>query len=263
VVLKAGTSFRRRLVICGGLLAFASQPARAQGALRGVVRDTTGKAVAAVDVGIVALRRLVKTDEQGRFTLAKVPAGVTEISFRRIGYEPRTVSVTIGPAEPETLVVTLKHNIALLSAVNVSKGEVRQREMIEDYYRRVVRGVGQYITRDQIEKRWGGTPSDVLRNTPGIRFIKTQNGGRGVRFPPTSIAMRDCAPMIWIDGQKAPGLEIDDITLGDIEGIEIYNGPSTTPMQFSQSQSSNNCGTIVIWSRPAQYQRAPQRTATP
>ena len=250
-------------MICGGLLVFAGQPAFAQGTLRGVVRDTAGKPIADADVGIVTLRRLVKTDEQGRFALTKLPAGVTELSFRRLGYEPRKLSISMGPVEPETLFVTLKHNIALLNPVSVSRGEVRQREMIEDYYRRVVRGVGQYITRDQIEKRWGGTPSDVLRNTPGIRFIKTQSGGRGVRFPPTSINMRDCAPMIWIDGQKAPGLEIDDITLGDIEGIEIYNGPSTTPMQFSQSQNSNTCGTIVIWSRPPQYQRQPQRTATP
>lgn len=257
-----GAPYRLPFLICAGLLVFASQPAFAQGTLRGVVRDTAGAPIADVDVGIVALRKLGKTDDQGRFIFTKVPAGVTEISVRRLGYVPRTLSVTIGAADTDTLVVKLKHNIAMLSAVNVSKGEVRQREMIEDYYRRVVRGVGQYITRDQIEKRWGGTPSDVLRNTPGVRFIKTQNG-RGVRFPGTSINMRDCAPMIWIDGQRAPGMEIDDVTLGDIEGIEIYSGPSTTPMQFSQSQSANNCGTIVIWSRPPQYQRYPLRTATP
>ena len=119
----------------------------------------------------------------------------------------------------------------------------------------MTRGVGQYVTRDEIEKRWGGTPSDLLRNTPGIRFVRTSRG-KGIRFPTTSINRReDCMPMIWLDGQKAPGMEIDDITLGDIEGIELYNGPSTTPMQFSQMQGSNNCGTIVVWSRPPQYQK--------
>ena len=243
-------------------MVFASQPAFAQVTLRGVVRDSAGASVPEADVGVAALRKLVRTDDKGAFTLTKLPIGPTEISVRRLGFEPIKVTVNVG-TDPDTLVVTLRHNAALLSAVNVSKGEVRQREMIEDYYRRVVRGVGQYVTREQIEKRWGGTPSDVLRNVPGIRFIKTANGGRGARFPGTSINMRDCAPMIWIDGQKAPGMEVDDITLGDIEGIEIYSGPSTTPMQFSQSQSSNNCGTIVIWSRPPQYQRSPKRTATP
>lgn len=33
----------------------------------------------------------------------------------------------------------------------------------------------------------------------------------------------------------------------DIEGVELYNGPFTTPMQFSQYSSSSTCGTIVIW----------------
>jgi hypothetical protein len=260
---QQGTSFRRPILICGGLLAFASQPAFAQGTLRGVVRDSAGAPIADADIGIVAQRRLAKSDDQGRFTFSRLPAGVTEISFRRLGFEPHKVSVTIGPAALDSVVVTLKHNVALLAAVNVNKGEVRQREMIEDYYRRVVRGVGQYITREQIEQRWGGTPSDVLRNTPGIRFVRTQTGGKGVRFPGTSIAARDCMPMIWIDGQRAPGMEIDDVTLGDIEGIEVYNGPSTTPMQFSQSQSANTCGTIVIWSRPPQYQRYSPRPTTP
>jgi hypothetical protein len=261
--LEPVSSLRRRLLICGGFLVFAAQDALAQGTLRGEVRDSAGKPIADADVGIAALRRLVRTDDQGRFTLTKLPAGVTEISFRRLGFEPRRLSVKVDDRDPAPLVVTLKGNAALLAAVDVNKGAVRQREMIEDYYRRVVRGVGQYITRDEIEKRWGGTPSDLLRNTAGIRFVRTTSGVKGVRFPGTHITGRDCPPMIWIDGQKAPGMEIDDVTLGDVEGVELYHGPSTTPMQFSQSQNANTCGTIVIWTRPPQYQRQPQRSGTP
>jgi len=54
--------------------------------------------------------------------------------------------------------------------------------------------------------------------------------------------------MMWIDGQRAPGMEIDEIPLTDIEGIELYNGASTTPAEFSQTNSTQ-CGTIVIWTR--------------
>jgi hypothetical protein len=252
---------RARLLCLGGLLALWAEPARAQqGTLRGTVRDSTGAPIADADVGIVALRRLTRTDEQGRFVFLKVPPGNTELSVRRLSYEPRTVNVivTAGPGD-SLFFVTLFAHPAFLNAVNVTKGEIRQREMIEDYYRRVTRGVGQYVTRGEIEKRWGGTPSDLLRSTPGIRMVRVSSG-KGVRFPTTSIGRRDCAPMIWIDGQRAPGMEIDDISLGDIEGIELYSGPSTTPMQFSQAQGANNCGTIVIWSRPPQYQKRPQQS---
>ena len=48
-------------------------------------------------------------------------------------------------------------------------------------------------------------------------------------------------------------LKIRDATAeqppGDIEGIELYSGPSSTPMQFASSDGKT-CGTVVIWSRP-------------
>lgn len=239
-----------------GLMAFGGTSARAQqGTLRGTVTDSTGAPIANADIGIVALRRLTRTDDKGQFELAKLPPGDIELGVRRLSFEPRTIRVVIGAARVDSLLIVLIAHAAVLDAMNVNAGEVRRREMVEDFYRRRTRGGGgQFITRDQIEKRWGGAPSDLLRSTPGIRFVRVAGGGKGVRFPNTSIARRDCAPMIWIDGQKAPGMEIDDITLHDIEGVELYHGPSTTPLQFSQSQSSNTCGTIVIWSRPPQYQ---------
>ena len=64
--------------------------------------------------------------------------------------------------------------------------------------------------------------SDVLREMPGIRLVRTRTG-RGIRFASASSRRGDCLPMIWIDGQRAEGLEVDDIPLSDIEGIELYN----------------------------------------
>lgn len=248
---------RAWLLGLAGLLALWATPAHAQqGTLRGSVRDSTGTPIADADVGIVALRRLTRTDQQGKFVFLTVPLGNAELSVRRLSYEPRKVNVLVtADAGDSVLVVTLLAHPAFLTAVNVTKGEIRQRQMIEDFYRRMSRGIGQYIGRDEIEQRWGGTPSDMIRTIPGVRLIRSTSGGYGVRFPNTSLGRFDCAPMIWIDGQKAPGMEIDAIPLTDIEGIELYKGPSTTPVQFSQGQGSNNCGTIVVWSRPPQYQK--------
>ena len=235
-------------------------PARAQqGALRGVVQDSTGAPIRDADVGIAALRRLTRTDELGRFAFVKLPTGELEVSFRRMSFEPRKLRVVISGTGVDSLPVRLKSNAALLAAVNVSTTELRLRQNIEDFYRRSVQGTGQYITRDQIESRWGGVPSDLLRNTAGVRLMRSANGGFTPRFPQTSLTKGDCPPLVWVDGQKAPGLEIDDIPLRDVEGIEVYSGPSTTPMQFTAGQSTTTCGTIVVWSRPPQYQRYPDR----
>jgi hypothetical protein len=238
-----------------GLIALWPGSALAQrSGLHGIVTDSAGKPVADADVGIVAHRKLTRTDEQGRFSFSKVPLGPVELSVRRLSYRPVTVNLVLTDVRADTLRVTLVAHPAVLTSVEVSAVEIRRRVYVEDFYRRRVQGLGTYVTREDIEKRWGGAPSDMLRNTPGIRFVRVVGGGKGVRFPNTSINRRDCAPMIWVDGQKAPGMEIDEIVLADIEGIELYNGPATTPLQFSQGQSSNTCGTIVVWSRPPQYQ---------
>jgi outer membrane receptor for monomeric catechols len=109
--------------------------------------------------------------------------------------------------------------------------------------------MGVYFTRADILARRASRPSDMLRSTPGVTFVRTRSG-QGIRFISSAGQRRECVPMIWVDGQRAPGLELDDLPVNDIEGIELYQGPSTTPMQFSQALSVTTCGTIVVWSRP-------------
>jgi outer membrane receptor protein involved in Fe transport len=250
-----------RVSIAGlaSLLALGTTPARAQeGSLRGIVVDTTGAPIRDVDVGIASQRRLSRTGAQGRFELQKLQPGEVEVSVRRLGFEPRKLRVLISGTGADSLAVTLKSSAAMLAAIDVSTTELRLRKSIEDFYRRSIQGTGQYVTRDQIEGRSSGAPSDMLRNTAGVRLIRSANGGYAVRFPNTSLSRSDCAPMMWVDGQPAAGMEIDDIPLRDLEGIEVYSGPSTTPMQFSSASSMKNCGTIVVWSRPPQYQRYPE-----
>lgn len=239
-----------RAVAFVGLLAFAAPTAHAQSVLlRGIVTDSAGNAIRDADVGIVSLRRLTRTDPNGLFTFSGLRRGDIELSVRRIGYHATYLNVSITPSNLDTLRVMLRPKVHELSSVNVTASEARRREGIEDFHRRRVRGIGNFITLEEIRKRESGTTTDLLRSVPGLRVVRLRDGGKGVRFPATSIMPRDCKPMVWIDGQKAPGLEVDQVPFRDIEGIEVYSGPSTTPMQFSQAASSYSCGTIVIWSR--------------
>ena len=137
--------------------------------------------------------------------------GTFEVSIRRLGYEPRNVRVVVSGFAVDSLLVRLTPSAVALAAMNVSVSEERRREGIEDFYRRSVRGVGTFITRAEIDSRHSGTATDMLRNTPGLRFVQNRGAGRGVRFNSSAIVRRDCMPMIWIDGQRAPGLEIDDV----------------------------------------------------
>jgi hypothetical protein len=86
-----------------------------------------------------------------------------------------------------------------------------------------------------------------------MRFVNGPQG-IGVRFM-SNIGMAGsarsggvCQPTIWVDGQAAPGMEIDEIRAQDIHGIEIYRGASTTPAQFAKYGTAQ-CGTIVVWTK--------------
>jgi hypothetical protein len=228
------------------LVAASESAAQERGTLTGVVRDSAGVPVRDADIAVVALRMLTKTDGDGRFRLAKLPPGEIIVSIRRIGYEPTTVPRLVGVGASDSVSVEMAR-VTFLEGVVVSEKAMRQRFWIEDFYRRRTRGVGTYFTREEIEQKRASRPSELLRTTPGIRMVRLR-GGQGVRFMSSSSMRRDCMPMIWIDGQQAPGMEIDDLPLSTIEGLELYHGPSTTPIQFSQG-SMTTCGTIVVWSR--------------
>lgn len=246
--LVRGRDSRLGLVVLFLLGAGTEQLAAQQGRLRGIVTSRDGAPIGDATVSIVALGLHTRTDAVGRFTFRSLPRGELEIVVRRLGYEARTARVIVTAVGTDLVRLSLVELPASLPAVETSERERRRREGIEGFHERRARGLGAYVSREDIEARGASLPSDVLRTTPGIRFVRT--GGRiGIRFVSGAIVRRDCAPMIWLDGQRTPGLEIDDVLATDIEGIELYSGPSTTPMQFSQGSSTSTCGTIVVWTR--------------
>jgi hypothetical protein len=244
-----------------GLLVLAPASARAQrAALRGIVRDSAGSPIANAEVEIATRRMQARTTDDGRFFITRMYPGVVEVSIRRIGYEPAKARARLQDGSVSVVEVILVARPAQLDRVDISARE-RLRAGVDGFHQRRRQGLGTYVTREDIDTRNTMSVSAMLRTVPGIRFISVRGNSsvQGVRFNNTSIRRGDCAPMLWIDGQAAPGLEVDDVNLPDIEGIELYNGPSTTPMQFSQQQKDNTCGTIVIWSRPP----PPARVARP
>jgi hypothetical protein len=238
-------------VLVGSLVAGRAGTVYAQaGTVVGTVTDSAGKPIAEADVAIVALHQLTRTDADGRFSFARIPRGTHELSVRRLGYRPEQVKVVVGDLA-YSYSVTLVPQPLMLGGVRVDAAEERLRLGIEDFYRRRAKGLGgTFYTRSEILARNARLTTDVIRNAPGIRIVRTR-GIAGVRFSgsSSSSSRRECGPVIWLDGQEVQGMEVDQIPIHDVEGIEVYSGPSTIPMQFSPKQSRDACGAIVIWTR--------------
>lgn len=234
----------------GAMLALAPASASAQGrhALRGVVRDSAGAPIPEADVAIVSQRIAGKTNERGEFVLPRVRTGEVQLSVRRIGFEPKTVVINGLDATADSLDVILRVHPRLLNAMEISAAEQRRQTAIEEFYRRRAKGSGMFVSREEIESRHPLKASDALRGLPGLRFERGR-GGTLLRFLNSSSQRRDCTPQYWIDGVRVANFEIDDLPVGDIEGIELYEGPSSVPLQFSHFGGQTSCGTIVVWSR--------------
>lgn len=227
--------------------AWSSVAEAQRGTVRGTVRDSTGTPIPAADVSVPAAHLLTRTSDAGTFSLDRVPAGHVELSVRRLGYVPQTLQLDLSPTG-DTLTVHMVAQAFELPGVEIPDPTKRRLLWIEDFYRRRAKGIGgTYFTREDIEARHPARLSDVLRDAPGVRFVRTRDGA-GIRFDASANFRQNCLPQYFVDGQRVANLEVDDLPVRDIEGIELYNGPSSTPMQFSQG-AITSCGTVVIWSR--------------
>ena len=229
------------LVAQGSLSASAQGVPAGKRQLVGVVRDPAGAALQGVAVTIPGTS--VRTDVRGSFQLLTLDVDTVSISLRMLGYEPIDAFLTARNKLWDTVLVQMDPSAQKLTNVKVTESVTRSSLALRDFDERRARGIGQFITREEIVERGSSRLSDLLRTKRGVSVTK---GGR-VRF----VAYRkECIPYIWLDGVLARGMEVDELPSSTVEAMELYPYMSTVPIEFqSVGGNTNACGTIVIWTR--------------
>ena len=130
----------------------ASGVAGAQnGTIRGIVKDSNGVALKEADVSILALHQLTRSDENGHFTLTKLPRGEHELMVRKFGYSPDKVPVTVNDTA-YFVRITLVANPTILAGVDVSATEGADGARHRGVLSPAGAGTGGYFfTRDDME----------------------------------------------------------------------------------------------------------------
>lgn len=217
--------------------------------LVGLVQRVDGAAL--VDVEVEGAGQRVRTDAEGRFRLRIVQRDTLTLLLRHLGYEPIAVTLRSNHLRGDTIVVRMEQTALALGEVRVRGVDLRSPLGLGGFDERRARGLGTFVTREEIDRRQTNRLSDVLRGRRGLTLVRTPSGGFGVRFGVASGRQRRCVPDLWIDGQRARGMELDDVPASTVEGIELYATIATVPFQFSSSGAgTERCGTIVLWSRP-------------
>lgn len=211
----------------------------------GIVRDTAGAPLGLAQISLQGIRGT--SDSAGRFALGGLTPGTATLHVRRIGFEPRDTSLELVGGRTDSLVVALAMLAASLPGVTTEADALMQLRL-SDFYRHRQGGMGYYFDRKELESLRVNRISDVLRRIPGIRLIPDRSGRYQVRMGRTG-GGRACPPDFWIDGVRAPFLNVDDLPLADVEALEVYKGFPGLPPEFTHRFGNPECGAVVIWTR--------------
>ena len=223
------------------------------GTLTGVVRvDSTREPLRGAGVLLPSLERIALADSLGRFVLHQITPGTHRVVVRHLGFRPLSVYVTFTGDTVERE-FTLVHVVPRLDTVSVQRSAV-----IPSFEEHRAIGLGVFITRAELEPQEGRKLSEVIGQIRGIRLEHRINGRAYVVSSRRALGRGGgpCRPPVYVNNQmifySRPGEEpfdINSVLVGQIEAIEFYSGPATTPARYSRLQS--DCGVLVIHTRRA------------
>jgi len=240
----------RRFAFAAGALTglTATSEAQAPRALFGLVKDSLGHAVAGAEVRARGNVVVAFSDDSGRFHVAQMPVGARGVFVRRLGFAPARAPITPSTGNIDSVLVTLLAIAQPLPQITVQdEHDSLSKKVLADFWSRRARGFGKFVTRDEIEQKNASQFVDVVRNVSGVR-IQMARGRPDIRFRGAAFgAPRDCPPQYWLDGIPLQGGGADEFSPDNVEAIELYSSPATTPPQFNTRSAT--CGTVVVWSR--------------
>jgi len=217
----------------------------ATGSVRGSVRTAAGLPLSGAQLRLSTATGVRESDEQGEALLSRVPTGTAWLSVRRLGFRPDSQRVVVEKDRVSAVSVVLERVVVELAAVTV----VGRREVngpMAGFYSRQNSGSGRFFTGAEIDRRNPTALTDLFRTVPGMR-IETRGFNTYVR-----VRGARCAPLVWLDGQPlyAGEFDLDALDPRSFEGIEVYSGAASVPVEYSGNQRmSSACGTILLWSK--------------
>lgn len=261
VTMPPGGVLQRDFLVGERVVASAAAPAAAPGApagapvapkplgtaqLSGTVVGPDGKPLEGANIYLVGTAVGARADARGGFRLTGLPAGTHTVEVRQISFALKRYTVDLSPTRENKLAAVLDTRANVLGAVTV---EAKAGSSIPGFDERAKRGMGNFMTRDDIEKRQSILLTDLFRSVPGLN-VAFDGSNYTVQ---SSRAGNISCPMQWyLDGAQFDNSDnsIDQfLRPDDIEGIEIYKSASEVPVQYQGRNAA--CGTILVWTKRA------------
>jgi len=140
------------------------------GRITGRVIDTkSGQGITSAGVQIVGTTIGAQSGVDGRYTIARVPAGTTTLQVRRIGYGPKTITGIVVPANGSIeLDISLASADVQLAAISVTA--TKEKGSVNDALnaQRTATNVVNAITAEQIARSPDGDAAQAAQRVSGV-----------------------------------------------------------------------------------------------
>jgi hypothetical protein len=246
-----------------------------QARLMGVVRDSTGAAVAGAEVSAQGTSRTALTDANGAFLLTGIAPGTSVVTVRRIGYAPSSTLMRLVEGENNLGDIVLIAIARELDTVSTREQQIlREYPLLREFEENRRIGLGQFVTRAMLAQHQGGFITPVFNQMRGLQIVRSATvasnawvasigtastsctilEGRldGEQISPRRDAdCNYCYPTVFLDRSRlAPqgvAANVGRFHPDMLQAIEVYTGGAGTPVRYMDSQSG--CGVIVFHTR--------------
>ncbi len=228
------------------LLSFRTLVAQTQStrgnAVDGIVVDKGKAPVPSAEVELKRQgeqRRVTRSGNDGHFSFPGVQTGSVALTVRRMGYTAKTINMDVPAAGVAAAIeIELEEIPSDIASVIV---ESSKQHLEQFYQRKASNNFAKFFERKDIQRRNPFYLSEMVSTVSGASISSTGAGNR--------ILLRGCQPMVWVDGMRAPGAELDDVARpGDIAGMEVYPSNAGLPPEY-QDRNNRMCGAIMVWTK--------------
>ncbi len=197
-------------------------------------------------VEVVGAEQVVLTNDNGEFTITKLPSGSQVLLARHLGFGAQTVAVDLNSRVPQRVTMKLPKFVAMIEPVVVNARRAANLDRV-GFSQRQKMGQGFYLGPDQLKDRHAQFLTDILRTVPGLRVSSSPEGD--VVSSSRGVGGAECV-QYYVDDMPWQSAEPGDINqfvnASEVVAVEVYQG-SSVPAQYSRG--AGGCTTIVLWTR--------------
>ena len=213
-----------RALILAAIVLVLVPAAAAQGVLRGTVADSLdGSTLPGANVLIEGTSIGTATNVDGAYRIAGIPAGEQVVRVSYIGYEPRSIPVTIRDGATTTLDVALLPGGVIGEEVVVTGQAAGQAAAINQQVRSNT--IVNVISEEKIQELPDANAAEAIGRLPGVSVQRS--GGEANQI--TLRGLSGAFTSITVDGVKiaptdaeARSVDLSAISQGSLAGIELF-----------------------------------------